>query len=70
MVYVGKRPGQYKKQSFVVIKSEEQGKNVLWLTQVLLLFRLCSIGAGETDLFAFVKYMEVPYAVPGLYGAL
>ena len=30
------RPGQYKKQSFVIMNGEEEGEQVLWVAKVLL----------------------------------
>lgn len=64
------RPGQYKKQSFVVLKGEEQDEKVLWVAKVLLLFRLCATRVGNIQEFAYVQYMEVTDAITGADRAL
>ena len=64
------RPGQYKKQSFVVLKGEEEGEQVSWVAKVLLLFRLSATGLGDIQEFAYVQYMEVTDAITGVDRAL
>ena len=64
------RQGQYRKQSFVVLKGEEEGEKVLWVAKVLLLFKLSATGHGDIQEFAYVQYMEVTDAVTGVDRAL
>lgn len=64
------RPYLPKKQSFVVLKGEEEGETVLWVAKVLLLFKLSATGYGDIQEFAYVQYMEVTDAVSGVDRAL
>jgi len=64
------RPGQYKKQSFVVMRGNDEGGRVLWVGKILLLFRLSYTGSSETEEFAYVQYMEVSKPISGVDRAL
>ena len=51
---------------FVVLKVEEEGKTVLWVAKVLLLFRLSATRHGDIQEFAYVQYMEDTGAITGV----
>ena len=57
------RSGQYKKQSFVVMRGEQDGRQVLWIGKDLLLFRLRTAGSPHAEEFAYVQYMDVTRAI-------
>lgn len=59
-------PVKYKKQRFVLLKCEEDGKQVLWVAKVLLFLRLSATGVGDVLKFAHVRYTEATDYVSGV----
>lgn len=59
-------PGQYKKQIFVVIKSTEQGQQVLWVAKVHLLFLQSATDVAVVEEVTYVQYIEMTEAVFGV----
>lgn len=48
------------------MRGEQDGRNVLWVGNFLLLFRPSTAGNSEIEQFAYFQYMEVTNAISGV----